>query len=94
MRPLDEVFAHLASFCPIGLVLLGVGGLHPIHIGQRCGGKESQLSSVTGMHEAGFLRYQWGSSPLGGSCGFLELALHWCVQGSLLGDWRVQLEGP
>ncbi len=89
-QSMDGVVAHLACFHSIGLILLGVGELHPIHIGRRRGGKESQLSGGIGMHEACFIRYRCGCSPLGGRCGFLELALYWCVPWVLLGDWRVR----
>ena len=69
-QSMDGIVAHLACFHSIGLILLGVGELHPIHIGRRRGGKESQLSGGIGMHEACFIRYRCGCSPLGGRCGF------------------------
>lgn len=64
MRYMNGVVAHLACFCPIGLVLLGAIGLHPIRLGQRLAGNESQLSGGQRLHEVGYLRYTWGCSSL------------------------------
>lgn len=45
-------------FCLVELILLSAIRLHPIHVELLNGGKVSQLNSVVGMHEAGFLRYR------------------------------------